>query len=177
MTALHVCDTVITFPAQDILSQLPIMSDLPHARSSITQAFDKAAVLKGDEARQEIIEIFKRVAARCDDWLAGNDEILTDDAAPDMSGVQYANYYRNVNMATNSPAHFPKLERLTEVYTAEKNLLDNTQRALMEHHLRFDNDPDDPGYFSVTEQAKAMQAMAAKVQGYVTALPDRWLTC
>lgn len=137
----------------------------------VMHAVSKAAETKGDEARQEIIETCNRMAARCEEWLAANGVALNDEPLPGMSDIHFASYTRRVNVPANVPANAAVLESLNEVYVAEGALLNNTQRALMEHHLRFDKDPDDPGYFSIPEQIKAMQAMAASVRAGVFAGP------
>jgi hypothetical protein len=127
----------------------------------------KADEARGDEARQEIIEACNRMLAQCKEWLVANDVPPEDGPAPALSGIDFVDYTRRVNVMTNVPANIPVLESLNEVYVAEGALLNRTQRALMEHHLRFDKDPEDPGYCSVPEQIRMMQAMAASVRAFV----------
>lgn len=133
-------------------------------RDPVTQALEKAAAAEGDEARQEMIRAFDRMATRCEEWLVANGVSPNEGLVTPLSDVDFVDHTRHVNMATNVPANLAVLESLKEVYAAEGALLNNTQRALMEHHLRFDKDPNDPGYFSIPEQIKAMQAMAASVR-------------
>jgi len=143
------------------------MSRNPYPRSSATQAFEKAAEADGDEARQEIIQTFDRMAAHCKEWLAANGEPQDNVSVPGMSEIHFADYTRQVKVQTNVPANIEELGSLSEVYAAEGNLLNKTQRALMEHHLRFNQDPDDATYTPVADIIRNMQAFAAKVRGFV----------
>ena len=70
-------------------------------------------------------------------------------------------------MQTNVPADVEDLVALNDVYVAEGNLLNNTQRALLDYHLRFGQSPDSSKSAPVAEVTKTMQAFAAKVRGYV----------
>jgi hypothetical protein len=146
----------------------------------VKHAYLKAKEASGDEIRQEIIETCNRILAQCKEYLVANDVPPKDDPAPALSGIDFVDYTRRVNVPTNVPATIPVLESLNEVYRAEGALLNRTQRALMEHHLRFDKDPEDPGYCSVPEQIRMMQAMAASVRALVLTSPkfrSGMLTC
>jgi hypothetical protein len=131
------------------------------------QVFEKAVEAEGDEARQQIINSFDRMAAHCKEWLAANGEPLDNGPVPGMSDINFVDYTRRVQMQTNVPANVEDLQSLNEVYMAEGNLLNNTQRALTEHHLRFGQDQDDPESTPVANVIKTMQAFAAKVRGFV----------
>lgn len=133
--------------------------------SSAMLAFEKAAEAQADEARQEMIDSFDRMAAHCKEWLAANGEPEDRGPVPGLSDVHFADYTRRVTMETNVPADVEDLQSLNEVYVAEGNLLNNTQRALLEHHLRFGNDPEKPASTPVAEVIRTMQAFAAKVRG------------
>jgi hypothetical protein len=145
------------------------MSHNAHVCDPVAQAFGKASTTEGDDARKEIIETFDRMAKQCDDWLVANGVPPEENPVPGRGDVDFVDYTRHINMASNIPANLNVLESLNEVYAAEGALLNNTQRALMRHHLRFDKDPQDPGYLSVSEQHEMMQAMAAKVRGFIFA--------
>lgn len=153
------------------------MSRDTHARDSSTQAFSKAAEAEADEARQEIIKSFDRMAAHCKEWLSANGEPPDNYPVPDMSDISFVDYTRNVKMQTNVPANAEELRDLNEVYVSEGDLLNRTQRALMEHHLRFNQHPDDPAYTPVAEIMRNMQAFASKMRGSVPAFPKLWRIC
>ena len=141
------------------------------------QAFEKAAEAGGDEARQEIIQMFGRMAAQCEEWLAVHGEPEGKKPAPGISEIHFADYTRRVKVQTNVPANLEDLEDLNELYVAEGNLLNKTQRALMEHHLRFNQNPDDPTYTPVADVIRNMQAFAAKMQGFVLTAPRLLQVC
>jgi hypothetical protein len=143
------------------------MSKETHVRNSATQAFEKVAEAEADDARQEIIASFDRMAAHCREWLSANGEPVRNDPVIGMSDSEFVDYTRSVNMQTNVPANIEELGTLNEVYVAEGNLLNKTQRALMEHHFRFNQNPDDPAHAPVAEIMRTMQAFAAKVRGFV----------
>jgi hypothetical protein len=147
--------------------QRPGMSRNPDPTSLAMQSFAEWAESEGDEARQEMINTFDRMAAHCKDWLAANGEPQNHGTVPDMSDIHFADYTRRVQVPTNVPANIEELGSLNEVYVAEGNLLNKTQRALMEHHLRFGQNRDDPESGPVAEVMKTMQAFAAKVRGFV----------
>jgi hypothetical protein len=158
------------------LKPVPRMSHNP----GVMHANFKTDEASSDEARQEIIEACNRMLAQCKEWLVANDVPPEDGPAPALSGIDFVDYTRRVNVPTNVPANIPILESLNEVYVAEGALLNRTQRALIEHHLRFDKDPEDPGYCSVPEQIRMMQAMAASVRAFVltgSRVPTGMLTC
>lgn len=131
------------------------------------QAFEKAAEAEGDEARQQMIETFDRMAAFCKDWLVSNEEPMEGRPVPGLSDVHFTDYTRRVQVPTNVPADVEALTSFNEVYVAEGNLLNNTQRALMEHHLRFNKEAGNPGHAPVAEVMRSMQAMAAKLREFV----------
>lgn len=142
----------------------PKMSHSLYVRDAATRAVEKAIGAKADHARQETIQILDKIIADCDKWLVPDGNDL--DAAPviGMDDVHFNDYTRRVNVPANVPANVSVLEGLNEMYAAEGRLLNNTQRALMEHHLRFDKGPGEPGHFSVSEQAAVMQALTASVR-------------
>jgi hypothetical protein len=143
------------------------MSRNPYPRSSAMQAFGKAAEADGDEARQEIIQTFDRMAAHCKEWLAANGEPQENDSVPGMSDIHFADYTRRIKVQTNVPANVEELGSLSEVYAAEGNLLNRTQRALMEHQLRFNQSSNDATHTPVADIIRNMQAFATKVRGFV----------
>jgi hypothetical protein len=145
------------------------MSHHAHVRDPVTQAFGKASTAEGDDARKEIIKTFDRMAKQCEDWLVANGIPPEEIPVPGRGDVDFVDYTRHINMASQVPANLDVLESLNEVYAAEDALLNNTRRALMRHHLRFNSDPQDPGHLSIPEQDAMMQAMAAKVRGFVFA--------
>lgn len=131
------------------------------------QAFERAVEAERNEARQEVINSFERMAAHCKEWLIANGEPLDSNPVTGMSDINFVDHTRRVQMQTNVPANVEDLRSLNEVYVAEGNLLNKTQHALMEHHLRFGRDPNGPGSTPVAEVMRTMQAFAAKVRGYV----------
>ena len=137
------------------------------ARDSASQNFAKAAEAGGDEARQEMINTFDRMAAQCKEWLAANGEPQESGPVRDKSDIDPPDHTRSVQVPTNVPANVEELGLLNELYVAEGNLLNNTQRALMEHYLRFGQKPDDAAATPVSEVMKIMQAFSAKVRGFV----------
>jgi hypothetical protein len=143
------------------------MSRNPYTGSSAMRAFEKMAEAEGDEARQEIINSFDRMAAHCKEWLAANGEPQDSGPVPGMSDIHFADHTRRVRVPTNFPADVEDLQSLNEVYVAEGNLLNNTQRALLDYHLRFGQNPENPASSPVAEVIKTMQAFAAKVRGFV----------
>lgn len=143
------------------------MSRNPDPTSSAEQAFTKEMEAQSDEARQEMINTFDRMAAHCKEWLAANGEPQDSGPVPGMRDIRFADYTRRVTVPTNVPANVEDLQSLNEVYVAEGNLLNNTQRALLDHHLRFGQDPEGPASKPVADVIRAMQAFAAKVRGYV----------
>jgi len=160
--------------------QRPGMPHDTHTHDSAMQAFEKAAEAEGDEARQEIIESFDRMAAHCKQWLVANGEPSDSGPVPDMSDVNLVDHTRGVVLPTNVPANVEDLQSLNDVYAAEGNLLNNTQRTLLDYHLRFGKDPDKPASTPVAEVVRTMQAFAAKVRGYVLTdirILSSFLTC
>lgn len=156
------------------------MSRNPNPNNSAMQAFEKEAEAQADEARQEIINTFDRMAAHCREWLAANGEPQDSGPVPGMSDIHFADYTRRVQMQTNVPANVEDLQSLNNVYAAEGNLLNNTQRALLDYHLRFGKDPEKPASTPVAEVVRTMQAFAAKVRGYVLTdirILSSFLTC
>ena len=143
------------------------MSRNPYPTSSAKLAFDKAAEARADEARQETINSFDRMAATCKEWLAANGEPQDSGPVPGVSDIHLADYTRRFKVPTNVPANVEDLQSLNEVYVAEGNLLNNTQRALLDYHLRFGQNAEKPASESVAEVIRTMQAFAAKVRGYV----------
>ena len=143
------------------------MSRNPHPTSSAKLALDKAAEAQANEARQETINSLDRMAATCKEWLAANRESQDSGPVPGMSDIHFADYSRRVQVPTNVPANVEDLLSLNEVYVAEGNLLNNTQRALLDYHLRFGQNAEKPASESVAEVIRTMQAFAAKVRGYV----------
>jgi len=137
------------------------------ARDSAMQNFAKMAEAGGDEARQEMRNTFDRMAAQCKEWLAANGEPQESGPVPGLSDMRFVDYTRRVRVPTNVPANVEELGDLNEVYVAEGNLLNKTQRALMEHHLRFGQKPDGATAAPVAEVIKIMQAFSAKVRGFV----------
>jgi hypothetical protein len=140
------------------------MSHHPSAKHALLKASE------GDEAhrcRKEIIQIFARMAARCEEWLVANGVAVNESPAPDVSDVDVVDYTRHVSLNANTPVNISTLQSLSNIYAAEGALLNNTHHSLMKHHLRFNNDPEDPSYLPVPEQIKRMEAMAAKVRGFV----------
>ena len=132
------------------------------------QGLEKAAAGKGDEARQEIIKIFDKVAGLCDDWLAANGDTPTSNAEPDTSDVKLDGV-RSLGGQAVFPMIAQAFDSAKNMYESESKLFNNTRLALREHHLRFDKDPNDPGYFSVAKQNQMMNVMKSKVMGYVSA--------
>jgi hypothetical protein len=143
------------------------MSRNPNPTSLAMQSFAEMAEAEGDEARQEMINTFDRIASQCKDWLAAHGEPQNSGPVPGMSDIHFADYTRRLRMQTNVPADVEDLVALNDVYVAEGNLLNNTQRALLDHHLRFGQNPDTSTSAPVEEVIKTMQAFAAKVRGFV----------
>ena len=143
------------------------MSRDPNPISAAMQAFQREAEAEAEEARQEIINSFDRIASHCKNWLAENGEPQDAGPVPYMSGMHFADYTRRVRVPTNVPANVGELTDLNEVYVAEGNLLNNTQRALMDYHLRFGQNPETAACAPVAEVIRTMQAFAAKVRGFV----------
>ena len=143
------------------------MSQDTRARNSAMQAFEKAAEAGANEARQKTIESFDRMATHCKEWLAANGEPQDSGPVPGVSDIHLADYTRRFKVPTNVPANVEDLQSLNEVYAAEGNLLNNTQRALLDFHRRFGQNTENPAYSPVAEVMKTMQAFAAKVHGYV----------
>jgi hypothetical protein len=139
----------------------------PDPNSLAMQSFAEWAEAEGDEARQEMINTFDRMAAHCKDWLAANGEPQNSGSVPGMSDIHFADYTRRLRMQTNVPADVEDLVSLNDVYVAEGNLLNNTQRALLDYHLRFGQNLDTSTSVPVAEVVKTMQAFAAKVRGFV----------
>jgi hypothetical protein len=130
------------------------MSRNAHVCDRVTQAFGKASTTEAEDARKEIIKTFDRMAKQCEDWLVANGIPPEEDPVPGQGDVDFVDYTRHINMTSNIPANLNVLESLNEVYAAEGALLNNTQRALMRHHLRFDKYPQDPGYLSVSNRIR-----------------------
>jgi hypothetical protein len=147
--------------------QRPGMSRNPNPTSLAMQSFAEMAEAEGDEARQETINSFDRMAAYCKEWLTANGEPLVNESVSGMSDIDFVDHTRRVQVPTNVPANIEDLGSLNEVYVAEGNLLNKTQRALMEYHLRFSQNPDGHESTPVAEVMKTMQAFAAKVRGFV----------
>jgi hypothetical protein len=143
------------------------MSRNPNPTSFAMQAFEEMAEAEAREARQEVINSFERMAAHCKDWLAANGEPQDSGPVPGMSDIHFVDHTRRLRMQTNVPADVEDLRSLNEVYVAEGNLLNNTQRALLDYHLRFGQNPDPSKSVPVAEVMRTMQAFAAKVRGYV----------
>lgn len=143
------------------------MSRNPYPTSSAMQAFEMEAEAEGDKARQEMINTFDRMAAQCKEWLAANGEPQESGPVPGLSDIQVADYTRRVRVPTNVPANVEELTSLNEVYVAEGNLLNKTQRALMEYQLRFVQKPDGATAAPVAEVIRAMQAFTSQLRGFV----------
>ena len=143
------------------------MSRNPNPTSSAEQAFAKEVEAQANDARQEMINTFDRMAAHCKGWLAANGEPQDNSPVPDMSDINFVDHTRGIKLQTNVPVNVGDLESLNEVYVAEGNLLNKTQHALMEYHLRFGQNKDNPAHSPVAEVMKTMQAFAAKVRGCV----------
>jgi hypothetical protein len=148
------------------MQRLSMLKDT-RVRNSVTQAFEKAAEAEADDARKEIIESFDGMAAHCRKWLSANGEPVDDGPVPGVSDSELADYTRGVNMHTNVPADVEELGSLSELYAAEGNLLNRTQRALMEHQLRFNQSSNDATHTPIADIIRNMQAFAAKVRGFV----------
>lgn len=140
------------------------MSGSLYERDAATRAVEKAAAAKVDHAREEAIQVLDRIIADCDKWLVSGGDDLEARPVAGMDDVHFNDYTRRVNVPANVPANVSVLQGLNEMYAAEGRLLNNTQRALMEHHLRFDKGPSEPGHFPVSEQAAVMQALTASVR-------------
>ena len=152
--------------------QRPSLSRDPNPINAAMQAFQREAEAEAEEARQEIINSFDRIAAHCKNWLAVNGEPLDNGPVPGMSDVDFIDHTRRLRVPTNVPANVEELTDLNEVYVAEGNLLNNTQRALMDYHLRFGQNPETAASAPVAEVMRTMQAFAAKVRGFVFVLTN-----
>lgn len=128
------------------------------------RALEEAAAEKADQAREEAMQMLDNIIADCDKWLLADSEVPEIDPTPAIDHARFIDYTRQVTASTNGPANVAVIQGLNEMYAAEGRLLNNTQRALMEHHLRFDKAPGKPGHFSVSEQAAVMQALTASVR-------------
>lgn len=140
------------------------MSGHLYVSDAATRVLEKAAASRADQARLESIRLLQEITDDCDKWLGANGGDLGHEPAPDMGDANFVDYTRRVNVPVNVPVNVSAIKGLKEMYEAEGRLLNNTQHALMEHHLRFDKNPSDPGYFSVAKQVATMQAMAASVR-------------